>query len=128
MSDENRRVRFHYLKSPAFHTIHADGLIGGLTPRGGIHVALYTERLPIPVQTEHRINEDGSLGPEIRESRLAKEGVIRELLVDVTMDLDTAERIHKWFGLHLGLAATRQAADAEAPKPKAEDGEGEGTH
>ena len=40
------RVRFHYLKSQLWRVVHVDGAIGGITPRGMIHAALYSEEEP----------------------------------------------------------------------------------
>jgi hypothetical protein len=90
------RVRFHYIKSPQFASVHADGLIGGPTPRGGLHLAFYAERAAIPTQVEHAL-VDGKLGDEIKEARVQREGIVRELQVDVFLDLNAAERVLEWF-------------------------------
>src|SRR3989442_6878794 len=41
-------VTFHYIKSSQFRVVHADGIIGGVTPRGLIHIAVFSERPAIP--------------------------------------------------------------------------------
>ena len=110
---EPQRVLFHYIKSPAFHTLHADGVIGGVTPRADLHLAFYVERLPLPNQTQHAIHEDGTLGPELRHLRVCKEGIVREMLVDITMDAITAEALHGWLGRHLEMLRKR-LSDLEA--------------
>ena len=55
MADSERKrpdkIRFHYLKSPHFMTVHVDGAIGGPTPRGLLHAAVYAERVAIPNST-----------------------------------------------------------------------------
>jgi hypothetical protein len=91
------RIKFHYLKSPQFDTVHADGAIGGLTPRGGFHIAFFAERMPIPTMTEQFVLPDGKLGEETPDSRVVRDGVIRELVVDVMMDFGTAERLNDWL-------------------------------
>jgi hypothetical protein len=93
---EQPRVRFHYIKSPEFRTIHADGGIGGPTPGGQFHLALYAERFPIPTLTEHEARPEGP-GPEIREARVARDGIVRELQVDVVFDYRTAQSLLKWL-------------------------------
>lgn len=42
------QIRFNYIKSAQFRVIHADGAIGGVTPNGFIHMALFNERAAIP--------------------------------------------------------------------------------
>lgn len=123
-SGDPQRVRFHYIKSPAFHTLHADGVIGGLTPGLDLHVAFYAERFPIPKRTEHAIKEDGTLGEEQTDYRKGRKGVVRELVVDVVMDLATAERMRNWLSLHLQRAQKKlEAVDPDVPAPAGEEKE-----
>lgn len=91
------RILFHYLKSPMFRAIHADGLFGGVTPTGNIHAAFFSERNPIPQQIEHPILPDGQLGKEITESRVVRSGLVREVDIDVIFDLDTAVSFRDWL-------------------------------
>ena len=46
------RVAFDYIKGQHFRAIRADGAIGGITPSGSIHFALYSERHPIRSRIE----------------------------------------------------------------------------
>ena len=108
---EPKTVRFHYIKGPAFHTLHVDGVIGGITPRGEIHLAFYVERMPIPTQTEHTIKADGSLGEEIRDLRVARQGIIRELPVDIMLNAEAAERLHDWLGRHVEMLKQRDTGE-----------------
>lgn len=91
-------LRFEYEKSVQFRTVIADGAIGGLTPRGYVHVAFYTERSPIPKVVVHGLNEDGTLGKELLDKREGRKGVFRELEVDVVMDEQAVMALHKWLG------------------------------
>lgn len=111
-----RTVRFHYIKNSTFTVIHADGAFGGVTPAGGIHLAFFNERFPIPTQTEHTL--DGNLlGPEISEARVARDGLVRELLIDVVMDLERARVLHRWLGEQINLAATLSKDPHEEEEP-----------
>ena len=96
-----RRIRFHYLKSPTFHSIHADGVYGGVTPAGGIHIAFFAERLPIPTQTEVSFDPSTGQVSEVPGSRVAREGVVRELQADVFLSLGGAEALHEWLSTNL---------------------------
>jgi hypothetical protein len=88
-----KELRFFYIKSPSFHGVHADGAFGGLTPHGDVHLAFFAERIPIPQEVVHTLDAAGEVSGE--KERIGKEGVVRELQVDVTMKLDTAEALVK---------------------------------
>jgi len=100
MSDEakeRKRVRFHYLKAPQFMTIHVDGAIGGLTPSGGIHLALYSERAAIPQETEFFIDESGKLGDPVPDGEVTRGGIVREMQCDAILNKATAHRLREWL-------------------------------
>ena len=99
---EGQTVRFHYAKAPDFRTIHVDGGVGGLTPRGSIQLTVYAERRPIPTQTEFELRPDGTLGTEVEESRIGKDGILREMQCSLVMDHVTARAIRDWLGARLG--------------------------
>lgn len=88
---KNTGLEFHYIKSPAFRVIHAEGTVGGLTPRGEVHVAFFSERPAIPRKVIHALNDDGTLGPEI--AREGRDGFVREMDVDVVIPAEAAEQI-----------------------------------
>lgn len=91
------RVKFDYLKANHFRDIHVDGVFGGLSPRGYIDMAVYSERYSIPQQTVNPINQNGSLGKEIKEDRVSRNSVIRELEANLKMDLQSAKNIVTWL-------------------------------
>lgn len=96
-------VRFHYLKSSQFRVVHVDGAHGGLTPRGQIQMALFNERQPIPQQTLERLTPDGRLGDEIKDKRIQKEGLIREVEVEAIMTLESAKSLVTWLQERIDL-------------------------
>ncbi|MDA2915925.1 hypothetical protein MYX64_03655 [Nitrospinae bacterium AH_259_B05_G02_I21] len=102
-------VRFDYIKSQYFRVIHADGAIGGVTPSGFIHFALYNERPAIPRQITHLINPDGSLGELVTEKTVSRETVVREMDVDVVLSVPVAESLRKWLKEQIDNAKTVQA-------------------
>jgi hypothetical protein len=109
-------IRFHYIKSPTFHTIHVDGGIGGMTPNGKFHLALYAERFAIPTTTTHKV-KDGAPAEEV--DRNVRDGVVRELLVDLMFDNRTAESIRDWLNRNIKARTDLIAeigARSEAPK------------
>lgn len=94
---QENHVTFHYIKNNLFRVIHADGAWGGITPRLGIHMALYSERNPIPQQMTYQITGETKLGEEIREARVAREGIVREVEAEVIMDVGTARALVEWL-------------------------------
>lgn len=101
--DENEvnRIAYHYVKSPAFRTLHMDGAMGASTPSGMLHMAIYAERPAIPQRTEHEVDADGRVGAMIPAGTVAKSGVVRELQADVMMDPGTAVALLLWLAEQL---------------------------
>lgn len=86
-------IRFDYIKSPEFRTIHVDGAHGGPTQHGMVQVALFNERVPIPRQTAHRITSDNKL-VEVREERIVRDTTsVRELDVNLVMTPEIAKSL-----------------------------------
>jgi len=93
--EKTAQINFHYIKSNNFRVVHADGAHGGVTPRGDIHMALFNERNPIPVRITNKIAENGTLGEEI--GRSMRDGIVREVEVDVILDPEVAKSIANWL-------------------------------
>jgi hypothetical protein len=89
-------VSFSYIKSNDFRVIHVDGAIGSITPRGLIHAALYSERMPIPRLMVHPIGADGNLSPPVEQD--IRPGVVREVEVGLMLDRNAADALRVWLG------------------------------
>ena len=96
--DAGNRVAFDYIKGQHFRVIRADGAIGGLTPSGGIHFALYSERHAIPRRLVHQVDDDGGLGDVLPNETVSRDAIVREMDVDVFLSIDVARSLHQWFG------------------------------
>src|SRR5262249_12595328 len=83
------KLDFHYRRGPNFRTVHADGIWAAISPRGGIQMAFFTQSYSIPEIATHAITEEGAVGKEI--NRYEQRGVVRELEINVVMDLADAE-------------------------------------
>jgi hypothetical protein len=92
-------VKFFYLKSQYFRVVHADGAIGSVTTRGLIHLAFYSERPAIPNIQSHDVSPEGKLS-EPRTSE-GKEGIVRELDVDVMMSKAAAIELREWLNTRI---------------------------
>ena len=94
-------INFHYIKANQFRVIHADGVHGGLHPRGNIQMSFFSERVPIPKKVSHEIADDGRLGKEIVAERESRDGIVREVEVGVVMGVEEARALVKWLQLKI---------------------------
>jgi hypothetical protein len=92
-----QKIRFDYIKSAAFRVIHADGVVGGLSPRLDIQMNFWSERFPIPKQVVHAVQQDGTLGEEIQAERSTREAIVREVDAGVVLDLEVAKALQEWL-------------------------------
>lgn len=103
------KLVFHYIKSNYFRVVYATGVQGGISPKGDIEIAFFNERNPIPERLVHVIEkptglgeEDVNIGAEIPEEKASKEGIVREVEVQVVMNRATAEAMYIWLGQKIG--------------------------
>ena len=99
-----RHVRFDYIKGQFFRVIHADGVVGGLTPRLDVHMDFWSERFPIPKQVVHALKEDGSLGEEVKAERQTRDAIVREVEAGVVLDVETARALRDWLNERIAEA------------------------
>jgi hypothetical protein len=93
-----QRIRFHYIKSPAFRVIHVNGVIGGWNGSGELHIATYSERPAIPQIMEHELLTE-TLGPAV--SIEGKTGFVREIDVDLMLNRQRAIELRDWLNAKL---------------------------
>jgi len=60
-------------------------------------MAIYNERPAIPREMVHEINPDGALGEVIRGETVSRNGIVREMEVDVLMSAESARSIIGWL-------------------------------
>lgn len=93
-----KSIPIHFIKSSQFRVVWADGMHGGITPRGLLHMAFFNERSPLPRQTEVDVNPDGTAETGRGERTVdSRKGIVREIEVDVLMNLETAESFRDWL-------------------------------
>ena len=90
-------VAFDYIKGQSFRSIHADGVIGSVTPNGNIHMAFFAERMAIPRRIVNALNPDGSLGEAVADQTETRGSIVREMDVDVFMTVETAKQVIEWL-------------------------------
>lgn len=94
--DEPTEIRFDFLKSNYFRTIHADGIWGGVNGHLDIAMAFYSERPAIPQQITVPI-DNGKMGNEIEAKRVGRDAVIRDVEISVTMNVEVARHFRQWL-------------------------------
>jgi hypothetical protein len=82
-----KQIGIHYQRSRHYRTIHADGAQIGMTPRGQVQFTLFSDQKPMPEFVLHQITQ-GTLGPPLEQ--VVKDGAIREVEVNVIMDVESA--------------------------------------
>ena len=88
-------IRFDYIKSNFFRVVHADGVHGGITGKGGVQIGFFSERKPIPKTETYRI-QDGHLAERVREE--SRDAIVREVEVEVLMNMQMAKSLYDWLG------------------------------
>jgi hypothetical protein len=102
------KLKYNYIKSNFFRVIYAEGAYGGINPRGNINFSFYNERNAIPQLTELDVesNEAGLVvSSGVEKPTQARDGIVRELEVEVSMSLDTAIAFHDWLGARIKILA-----------------------
>lgn len=101
MADEQEQkgtqtLKFTYFKSSQFRVIKADGVWGGLSPRGELIMTIFNERPAIPSSEEYAVTEEGNLGQRILSNTDA-EGIVREVEVAISLRPEIALVIAHWL-------------------------------
>lgn len=101
MSKTQHLYSFKYSKSSDFKTFGVSGAYGGFTVNGNLNLNFYTETSEIPKESKHEII-DGRISKQSVNLEIPKElSSIREVLVGLNMDLNTAKSIIKWMQQHI---------------------------
>ena len=101
--NEGKFIEFDYLKSNLFRVVHSTGAHGGPSPKGGIEMAFYADRNPIPQKSFHPILASGKpgeikIGPENVAMRQGRPAIVRDVEVQIVMPLDAATELYEWLG------------------------------
>ncbi len=115
LDPDPNKITFHYLKSSQFRVVHTDGVIGGITPSGDLHIAFFSQRTAIPQRVVMRTTPDG-LGAEIPEEGFSRGGIVRELEVDAVLSLATAKLVRDFMSTHISNLELALSAAAQQPK------------
>ncbi|SRR6266446_3497132 len=80
----------HFIKGSNFRVVHADGVwFGGNLHGDFLHLTFYSERAPIPQKIVVTIDQNGN-ATEVESKRESKQGIVREMEVDIVLSLQAA--------------------------------------
>ena len=101
-------LRFDHIKSNFFRVVHSDGV--WIAPYGPyLHVTFFNERIPIPQQTTHKVKLDGNFDAEDVAKRVGRDAIVRELEVDVVVNLDAAKVLRTLLDQSISMLEARLA-------------------
>ena len=123
INEKEKRVRFDYIKSQYFRSVHVDGIFGGVVPNGkSIRMSIWNERWPIPKQTVHEMDEKGIVKDEITEERISRDAIVREVEIDLVMDAECAKQMRDWLSVKLteyeGVKLRSEPNGSKSPKTR----------
>ena len=95
-----RKLNIHFIKSTQFRVIHASGVWYGGDNQGNLHLTFFNERTPIPQKLVLNINDKGVVG-DVPAQHVTKEGIVREMEVDVILSLPAAWELFNTLGENL---------------------------
>ena len=97
------QVKFDFIKSNYFRSIHADGVWGGINGHLDLVMAFYSERPAIPQQITVPI-KDGKLGDELEDKRVGRDAIVRDVEVSVSMSVEVAKHFRQWLDDKIKIA------------------------
>ena len=97
-NDVKDTITFRHKESKFHRVIYVDGVFGGITPTGQVHMVLYNERHPIPDSITYFIAPDSDtlLGSE--SQREQRKEIHREMEISIVMNPPAVEALHQWLG------------------------------
>lgn len=107
-ADSTPLVQFSYIKGNLFRVVHADGVIGSVTPRAQVFMSIYSERAAIPRTLVHELSNEGGEGLGRVVHTETRGGYVRELEVGIMVDRETAVGLRDWLS-----ARIRELEEAE---------------
>ncbi|HEY3852889.1 MAG TPA: hypothetical protein VGO67_00685 [Verrucomicrobiae bacterium] len=95
------QLPIHFIKSSHFRVVHACGAWYGGDSERNLHLTFFNERTAIPKKMVLNVNEQGMIVGEDVQLRDSKEGVIREMEVDIIFSVPAAVEFYKTLGDNL---------------------------
>lgn len=100
--EDATELTVNYIKAQTFREVSCDGAIGGMTTRGKLWCAFFTERFALPKVVKYPVNtnsnNDGfNLNENDKRVIEARDGIVRNIEFGVYLSLEEAERLSLWL-------------------------------
>lgn len=106
-------VKISY-EPPTGPPLHVTGAYGGLTARGEVHMALWTEETTLPVPEIFPLSADGHM---LNADRLRPRGIsidlTRRIVADLFFNIDVAIELRDWLTDKINAAEQQRPAAAK---------------
>ena len=93
--ERSEEVDIKFTTSEDHKTTYANGVYGGTTSRGDLHMDFVTDHSERPRSQRFKVNKDGSLGRQVGEE--GGDDIIRERQFSVFLKPDTAFSVATWM-------------------------------
>ncbi|MGV8057871.1 MAG: hypothetical protein AB2L12_07620 [Smithellaceae bacterium] len=104
MDDKKHKITFKYVHPDNLRDLYANGIYGGVTPRGELYIHFYSERHPIPKKATHKIDDHGVLSTD-GDVEIGGD-VVRLVQSSVILDIGTAIALKDWLIEQINYAET----------------------
>ena len=94
---ERRSAKVVYERAEGFREVFITGAVGGASPRGEIHLALYQERHPYPLASNIQLSSP----PEETIIDWEPGDIVRVMEIGVTLELRAAKALARWLTSHV---------------------------
>jgi len=95
------KITFVYQHAPNYRPEYISGVWGGINPSGLIEAHFYSDHIPLPETTIHKI-EEGKMGKAISKTPEHTIGPTRIVKQGVVMDLQLAKSFRDWLDDKIG--------------------------
>lgn len=93
-----QQLQVHFVKGTCFRVVHANGVWYGGDNQGNLHLTFFNERSPLPKMVIVNLDERGMVVGEDVSKRDSKQGIVREMEVDIVLSLQVAVDLYQSLG------------------------------
>lgn len=95
MQNKKKLISIKFIKSKEYKIFPANGVWGGITPRGNFKMDFFIDHVTIPSEVVHEIEPGDMLGKEIE--RKTESPFTREIMCGILLTPEQAKDTAKWI-------------------------------
>jgi hypothetical protein len=110
-----RSLTFIFEKAPDFRLMRADGIWGGITPRGDLEINFFLDTNSLPAEATYELTPKNTLGKEqSRKLAYEKGKVLRLVNCGIVVSPNVAKSIVDWLNEKLDALAKLEEKEAKS--------------